>query len=280
LEFGGTKANSRRTRLEKFNRRLDAGRRPQETRFSREREERQLAAQLRDVDYFAKRVIFEDNRLLVVDKPVGIATMGAEKDEESLFTLAQRYVKAKYDKPGAVYLGVVSRLDLTTSGVVVFARNSKAAERLNAQFRERKTQKTYRALVEGVLRDDERELVDVVCEDKANRRLWIPNARDDVFERFKKFDPKEARLTYRVVERFKNATLLDVDLATGRKHQIRLQLSKIGAPIVGDGKYGARPIPQLGICLHASSLTLTHPTTLESMTFNAACPDWSVWERV
>ncbi len=266
-------------RLEKFKRRFEADRRRQTARNSREQEERQVAAQLRNVDRFAKRVLFEDARLLVVDKPVGIATMGAEKDEESLFTLAQRYVKIKYDKPGAVYLGVVSRLDLTTSGVVVFARNSKAAERLNAQFRDHKVQKRYRALVEGVLQENEQELVDVICEDKANRRLWIPQPCVDVYERYKKFDPKEARLTYRVVRRFKNTTLIDVDLKTGRKHQIRLQLSNIGAPIVGDGKYGARPIPQLGVCLHASSLTLTHPTTRQETTFNAAQPDWSVWER-
>jgi len=266
--------------LEKFNIRFNAGKRPSNARALREQEERETAARLRDVDNFARRVLFEDNRLLVVDKPVGIATMGAEKDEESLFTLARRYVKIKYEKPGEVYLGVVSRLDLTTSGVVVFARNSKAAERLNAQFRDRKTRKTYRALVEGVLREDERELVDVICEDNANRRLWIPNSSVDVYERYGKFAPKEARLTYRVVERFKNATLIDVDLETGRKHQIRLQLSKIGAPIIGDGKYGAQPIPQLGICLHASSLTLTHPTTAQEMSFNAPYPDWSQWERV
>ena len=204
---------------------------------------------------FERRVLFEDGRLLVVDKPAGLATMGASAGETSLFTLAQRYIKVKYQKPGAVYLGVVSRLDLPVSGVVVFARNSKAAKRLNEQIQARTVDKIYRALVEGVLEPPEAECVDFICEAPKNRKLWIPRAASPDFLR--RNGAKEARLKYRRIERYATTSLLEVELETGRKHQIRLQLSKRGAPIVGDGKYGARPIPERGVGLHAARLALT-----------------------
>ncbi len=226
-------------------------------------------------DAFKRRVLFEDGRLLVVDKPAGLATMGASEGETSLFTLAQRYIKVKYEKPGAVYLGVVSRLDLPVSGVVVFARNSKAAKRLNEQIQARTVRKIYRALVEGALEPPDAECVDFICEDAKNRKLWIPKSPTPDYLR--RFGAKEARLTYRRIERYAASTLVEVELGTGRKHQIRLQLSKRGAPIVGDGKYGARPIPERGIGLHSARLELTHPTTGERLTFESSPPTW--WQR-
>ncbi len=198
--------------------------------------------------------------------------MGASANEDSLFKLASQYVRVKYGKPGKVYLGVVSRLDLPVSGVVVFARTSKAANRLNEQFRSHTVQKIYYALVEGSLYPDESELTDIICEDKIRRRLWIPNRLDSNVERF---DPKEAKLRYKVLERFANATLVEAALLTGRKHQIRLQFSHLGTPIVGDGKYGAKPINSPGICLHAFKLSLIHPTTKEQKSFICPPPDWS-----
>lgn len=226
-------------------------------------------------DAFERRVLFEDGRLLVVDKPAGLATMGASAGETSLFTLAQRYIKVKYEKPGAVYLGVVSRLDLPVSGVVVFARNSKAAKRLNEQIQARTVDKIYQALVEGALEPPEAECVDFICEDSKNRKLWIPRSASPDYLR--RFGAKEARLKYRRLERYAATTLVEVELETGRKHQIRLQLSKRGAPIVGDGKYGARPIPERGIGLHAARLALTHPTSGERLTFESPRPTW--WSR-
>ncbi|MBP5621417.1 MAG: RluA family pseudouridine synthase, partial [Thermoguttaceae bacterium] len=220
----------------------------------------------------AKRTIYEDNHLLVLNKPAGLATMGVSPSEDSLFTLAQRYIKIKYQKPGDVYLGVVSRLDLPVSGLVVFARTSKAAGRLNEQFRNHTVQKIYHALVEGNLQPDEAELNDVICEDKARRRLWIPDRFDSNVD---VCSPKEARLRYRVLEKFPKTTLVEATLLTGRKHQIRLQLSHQGTPIVGDGKYGAKPITQAGICLHAFQLSLIHPTTREQKSFISSPPDWS-----
>lgn len=224
---------------------------------------------------FERRVLFEDGRLLVVDKPAGLATMGASAGEASLFTFAQRYIKVKYEKPGAVYLGVVSRLDLPVSGVVVFARNSKAAKRLNEQIQARTVRKIYRALVEGVLEPPEAECVDFICEDPKSRRLWIPKAASPGYLR--RLGAKEARLTYRRVESYAATTLVEVELETGRKHQIRLQLSKRGAPIVGDGKYGAHPVPERGIGLHAARFELTHPTTGERLSFESPPPGW--WGR-
>lgn len=222
----------------------------------------------------AKRVLYEDNHLLALNKPVGLATMGVSSDEVSLFSLAKEYIKEKYQKPGGVYLGVVSRLDLPVSGVVVFARTSKAASRLCEQFGSRSVTKIYRALVEGDLRPDEGELVDYICEDKNARKLWITES-PSVSSR--NIDVKEARLRYKVIERFSSTTFVEAHLLTGRKHQIRLQFSHCGTPIVGDGKYGAKPISQMGVCLHAYQLTIAHPTTKTPLTFLAPVPDWSRW---
>ena len=228
------------------------------------------------VDDVAKNVLYEDNHLLVLNKQAGIATMGVSADEVSLFTLARQYVKVKYNKPGEVYLGVVSRLDLPVSGVVIFARTSKAASRLNEQFKNHSVQKIYRALVEGALRPKEAELTDYICENKESRQLWIPSQLTEAAK--SRFSPKEARLRYRVLDYFSSTTLVEVELLTGRKHQIRLQLAHKGVPIIGDGKYGAKPIEQSGICLHAYKLAITHPTTRESIEFIAPPPNWKRWE--
>lgn len=229
------------------------------------------------IDDVVKSVLYEDNHLLVLNKQVGIATMGVSTGEVSLFTLARQYVKVKYNKPGEVYLGVVSRLDLPVSGVVVFARTSKAASRLNEQFKNHSVQKTYRALVEGTLRPEEAELADYICENKETRQLWIPSKLTEAAK--SRFSPKEARLRYRVLEYFSNTTLVEIELLTGRKHQIRLQLANQGVPIIGDGKYGAKPVEQSGICLHAYKLAITHPTTRELIEFIAPPPNWKRWEK-
>ncbi len=223
----------------------------------------------------AQRVLYEDNHLLVLNKPVGLATMGVGANEESLFTLAKRYIKQKYQKPGEVYLGVVSRLDLPVSGIIVFARTSKAANRLNEQFSKHSVKKIYHALVEGLPAVPQGELIDVICEDKKLRKLWISNSPNSLAN--KRFDPKEAKLHYQVLERFSKTALVEVELLTGRKHQIRLQMSHLGHPIIGDGKYGARPIPQSGICLHAYRLSFIHPTTRIELDFHCDHPDWSRW---
>lgn len=223
-----------------------------------------------------QNIIYEDNHLLVLNKPVGIATMGVTSEEVSLFTLAKRYIKVKYQKPGEVYLGVVSRLDLPVSGVLLFARTSKAASRLNEQFGKHDVKKIYHAFVEGRLPYKHSELTDFICEDKQNRKLWIAKKTG---LQASCFNLKEAKLRYNVLQEFKNTTLVEVELLTGRKHQIRLQLSHQGTPIIGDGKYGAKPIKEAGICLHAYSLTVLHPTTKKPIEFRASTPDWTQWKQ-
>ena len=231
---------------------------------------------LRNASIFQRRVVYEDNHLLVVDKPIGLATQGAPSGVESLFTCAQRYVKIKYNKPGEVYLGVVSRLDLPVSGIVLFARTSKAAERLNEQIRERTVQKIYRALIEGTISPERGELTDLIAKDRNNGNLRVVRSARGQTATSSSYELQDARLEYRVLERFPRTTLVEIQLHTGRKHQIRLQFSSRGAPIVGDGKYGARPLDRAGICLHSYQLSITHPTLKQLMTFVSETPRyWS-----
>ena len=215
-------------------------------------------------------ILYEDNHLLVLNKPAGIATMGLPDGEETLLTVAKEYVRQRYDKPGNVYLGVVSRLDFPVSGVVVFARTSKAAARLNDQFRDHTAEKIYHAIVEGIISPKEGLLVNHLCEDERHRKMWI-TARPTT-------ESKEARLRYKCLKCISNCSLLEVTLETGRKHQIRLQLAHKGHPILGDLKYGSiTPFPQ-GIALHAKRLVIAHPVTKEQLTFEAPLP--SCWRKV
>jgi len=210
-------------------------------------------------------VIYEDNHLLVVNKPALLPTMGVAEDRPSLLTIAKQYIKTNYHKPGNVYLGIVSRLDAPVTGVVLLARTSKAAARLTAQFRAGSVEKIYWAMVEGEVRQDAGELADWLYKDERHRRVHIgrpgqPNA-------------KEARLAYRVLQRWPRRTLLEIVLETGRKHQIRVQLSQHGHPVVGDRKYGAKsggfgP----GIALHSRRLAIDHPTQNRRCKFEAPLP--------
>jgi 23S rRNA pseudouridine1911/1915/1917 synthase len=217
-------------------------------------------------------VLYEDNHLLVVSKPAGLPTMGTPGGRDTLLTLAKQYVKQRYNKPGNVYLGVMSRLDAPVSGVVLLARTSKAARRLTEQFRRREVEKTYWAAVEGVIEPPEGRLCDWVGQDERHRRMHIvgptlPGAQ-------------EARLGYRLLETFNLGgwvSLVEISLETGRKHQIRLQLSHHGHPVVGDRKYGSRMSFPSGMALHARRLAVRHPTTGAELQFEAPLPD--AWRR-
>jgi 23S rRNA pseudouridine1911/1915/1917 synthase len=209
-------------------------------------------------------VLYEDNHLLVVAKPAGIPTQGVSVEGTSVVTLARQYLKQKYHKPGNVYVGVVSRLDAPVSGVLVLARTSKSARRLNEQFRGRTVQKRYWAVVEGANIPPEGELVDWLQRDDARRRTQIvkPGAAS----------AKEARLLYRRLETVRGLSLVEVELQTGRKHQIRTQLAHRGWPVVGDERYGSRRRFDEGIALHARSLELFHPTKGGRLRFVAPLP--------
>ena len=219
-----------------------------------------------------KMILYEDNHLLVVNKPAGIATMGKAAGTPSMVTLAKEYLKQKYQKPGNVYLGVVSRLDSLVSGVLVFARTSKAAARLSEQFRDRKTMKLYWAIVTGVPKPKQGELVHWMCKDESQQRM--------VGRSKKSADTQEARLKYQALREFPEGTVVEVKLLTGRKHQIRVQLAAAGHPILGDQKYGSKASFPAGIALHARVLTIEHPTLKKPMTFKAGLPKaWENWKR-
>jgi len=213
-------------------------------------------------------ILYEDNHLLAVVKPVGLATMGVAAGTPSLLAIAKEYLKQRYHKPGNVYLGAMSRLDAPVSGVVLFARTSKAAARLTEQFRTRAVEKVYWAIVAGEP-PSEGECADWLAKDERHRRMHIARAGE--------LGAQEARLGFRRLSRLPQGWLLEVVLETGRKHQIRLQLGSRGWPILGDRKYGSRERFPLGIALHARRLTFSHPSRGEPILLVAPLPP--AWTR-
>lgn len=218
-------------------------------------------------------IIYEDNHLIVVNKVVGELVQGDATGDKPLSEKVKSYIKTKYNKPGNVYLGVVHRLDRPTSGVLVFAKTSKALSRLNKQFSERETQKTYWAMVKQKPPKDSDQLIHYLKRNHKQNKSYahikpVPEA-------------KKAILNYRLLQSLQNYYLLEIDLETGRHHQIRSQLSAIGCPIKGDLKYGAkRSNPDGGIHLHAKKLCLTHPVKKEKLCFEADLPDDNLWQSV
>jgi 23S rRNA pseudouridine1911/1915/1917 synthase len=206
-------------------------------------------------------VLYEDNHLLVVNKPAGWVSQGALPDAKSLLDETAQYIRTKYQKPGNVFLGVVSRLDKSVSGVTVIARTSKAAARLSEQFRDRDVGKIYWAIVS---QDQTTPLPQHV---PVTLNHWLLQNEQDAIVRIvrpQSRGAKEAILKYTPLAELAPKThLLQIELLTGRKHQIRAQLAHVGLPIIGDRKYGS-PIPfHAGIMLHAVSLQIQHPTQKE-----------------
>jgi len=218
----------------------------------------------------ALEVLYEDNHLLAVAKPAGLATMGVPKGKPTLLAAAKEYLKRRYQKPGKVFLGVVSRLDGPVTGVVLLARTSKAARRLSEQFRSLAVEKTYWAIVEGRVEPARGECVDWIGQDKRHRRMWIVGPTV--------LGAKQARLAYRRLNVLRHGTLLEVQPATGRKHQIRLQLAHRGYPILGDRKYGGRGGWPAGIALHSRRLVVTHPTKGIPLELEAPLP--TAWREI
>jgi 23S rRNA pseudouridine1911/1915/1917 synthase len=215
-------------------------------------------------------VLYEDNHLLVVNKPAGLLTMGDRTGAPTLLELAKAYIKNKYAKPGNVFLGVVHRLDRPVSGVVIFARTSKAAARLSEQFRARTVEKTYVALVDGEVEPCSGTLTHWLVKDRRTNRVSTTPA--------KHAGAQECRLDYCRLRRVGSRTLLEIMPHTGRSHQIRVQLSAAGWPIAGDAKYGGKGGWEDGIALHARGVTFDHPTRHEPVTVTAPLP--AAWERL
>ncbi|HEX4145879.1 MAG TPA: RluA family pseudouridine synthase [Pirellulales bacterium] len=214
-------------------------------------------------------ILFEDNHLLAVNKPAGLPTQGVASDADSLVRAAKAFLKQRHDKPGNVYLGVVSRLDAVVSGVVLLARTSKAAARLAEQFRGRTVEKTYWAVAAGMPAKGD-ELVDWVAKDERAQRMAV--VAQSVA------GAQKAMLEYRVLRPVERGALLEIRLITGRKHQIRLQLSTHGHPVLGDRKYGSAQRFSPGIALHARRLVVDHPTRHEPIEIVAPLPaSWQRW---
>jgi len=219
------------------------------------------------------QVLFEDNHLIVVNKRVGDIVQGDKTGDKPLSDVVKSYLKEKHDKPGNVYLGVVHRLDRPTTGIVLFAKTSKALPRLNKLFAEKKTYKTYWALVKNQPSKEKDTLVHYLKRNtKQNKSYAHKNEVPD---------SKKAILHYQVIKKLDNYFLLEIDLETGRHHQIRSQLSTIGCPIKGDLKYGFdRSNKDGGIHLHARKLSLTHPVQKEEITFTAPVPNEPLWKAI
>jgi 23S rRNA pseudouridine1911/1915/1917 synthase len=198
----------------------------------------------------ALEVLYEDNHLISVNKPAGMLVQGDRSGEESLMDVVKEYIRERCQKPGNVFLGLVHRLDRPVSGVVLFARTSKAASRLTKQWKAREVRKTYWAVVEGAIEPEQGRIEGHLR--KSGKRVRIARERDP--------GAKGAVLEYRTLAHRKRISLLEIDLITGRKHQIRIQLSQAGCPVVGDVKYGAHGfLKDKTIRLVARSLSFRHP---------------------
>lgn len=216
-------------------------------------------------------VLYEDNHIIIVNKDVGEIVQGDKTGDKPLSDIVKDYIKVKYNKPGNVYLGVTHRLDRPTSGIVMFAKTSKALTRLNEMFRKDDVTKTYWALVKNAPQKAEDTLIHYLIK---NERTNKSTAYD-----FEKKGTKKSILHYKIVAKSDNYFLLEIDLETGRHHQIRSQLSKIGCPIKGDLKYGAeRSNPDGGISLHARSISFVHPVSKDRINVVAPVPNDNLWK--
>ncbi len=211
-------------------------------------------------------ILYEDNHLLVVEKPINVPVQEDSSKDKDLLTMLKEYIKEEYNKPGNVYLGLVHRLDRPVGGVMVFARTSKAASRLSDSIRKKEIKKTYLAIVHGKTKNKEK-LVDYISKDEKTNTTYLDK------------NGKEAILTYETLyyDERNDRSLVKVNLETGRHHQIRFQLSNIGHPIVGDNRYGK--MEHENIKLFSYSLEFIHPVTKEKMTFKEL-PKWSIIESV
>ena len=236
------------------------------------------------------QVIYEDNHIIIVNKQSGEIVQGDKTGDRSLSDLVKDYIKEKYAKPGAVFLGVVHRLDRPVSGLVVFARTSKALTRLNKMFAEGEVHKTYWAIVEGEkVRGGEGEKVrggegEKVSDEWHTLENWL--TRNEKQNKSYAYDhevpnSKKALLRYRVIARGERYDLLEVQLMTGRHHQIRCQLATMGCPIRGDLKYGApRSNPDGSISLNAHRIEFIHPVSKEKICLESPLPDDNLWKTL
>ena len=218
-------------------------------------------------------VLYEDNHVIAVNKTCNEIVQGDKTGDTPLSEIVKAYIKEKYNKPGEVFLGVTHRLDRPTSGVVLFARTSKALTRLNEMFKSHEQiKKTYWALVQGAPKQPEARLENWLTRNEQLNKSFVAKPGTN--------EAKQAILTYKTLVRGEHYTLLEINLETGRHHQIRCQLAAIGCPIKGDLKYGAkRSNPDGGICLHARKIEFIHPVSKIPLCITAPVPDDSLWQQ-
>ena len=216
-------------------------------------------------------VVYEDNHIIIVNKTASEIVQGDKTGDIPLSETAKQYLKEKYNKPGNVFVGVAHRLDRPVSGLVVFAKTSKALSRLNEMFKNSEVKKTYWAVVKTPPKEMEGELINYLVRNERQNKSYahdqeVPNS-------------KRAVLYYRLIGKSENYYLLEIDLKTGRHHQIRCQLAKMGCPIKGDLKYGfPRSNPDGSICLHARYVRFIHPVSKEQIEVAAPVPEGNLWQ--
>ena len=220
------------------------------------------------------KVIYEDNHLLVVEKPVNVLSQGDDTNDKDMVNLLKDYIKVKYNKPGNVFIGLIHRLDRPVGGIMVFAKTSKAASRLSEQVRNKSFKKTYRAVLNGNMRKDSDTLKDYLYKNKKTNMVSVVNKNHK--------DAKDAELSYETIAKNEKFSMVQVDLKTGRPHQIRVQFSSRKHPLFGDQRYG-QDINKKGdqIALWSYKIEITHPTTKEKMEFICEPPNkypWNLFE--
>ena len=214
------------------------------------------------------KVLYEDNHIIVAIKPAGVLSQGDGSKSPDMLTILKAYIKEKYQKPGEVYLGLVHRLDRPVSGVMVFARTSKAASRLSEQIRTRKVEKLYRCVVSGIL-EGEGRLENYISKDDDRNIVTVSDTEKPGF--------KASYLDYKALASKDGMTLVEVKLGTGRSHQIRAQMAHSGYPLIGDQKYGDKDKRCKDIALEAYKLSFEHPVKREFITFEAPLPSGYPW---
>lgn len=216
------------------------------------------------------KVIYEDNHLLVVEKPVNILSQGDNTNDDDMVNLLKKYLKEKYNKPGNVFVGLVHRLDRPVGGCMVFAKTSKAASRLSEQVRNKSFKKTYRAVIHGNMNKKEDNLLDYLYKNKKTNMVSVVSKNTK--------DAKDARLYYETLDSQKGFSLVQIDLKTGRPHQIRVQFASRKHPLFGDQRYGQH-LNKVGqqIALWSYKIEIVHPTTKEKMEFVCDVPNEYPW---
>jgi 23S rRNA pseudouridine1911/1915/1917 synthase len=218
-------------------------------------------------------VVYEDNHIIIVNKTASEIVQGDKTGDVPLSETVKQYLKEKYHKPGNVFIGVTHRLDRPVNGLVVFAKTSKALSRLNEMFKNSEVKKTYWAIVKQTPAETEGELVNYLVRNEKQNKSYAYDTE--------KPGSKKAILHYRLIARSDNYSLLEVDLKTGRHHQIRCQLAKMGCPIKGDLKYGfPRSNPDGSICLHARRVRFVHPVSKELIDVVAPVPSDNLWRSL